>query len=1169
MKQIFFFQEKYLRGIIGGKKTIALCVKTFKRSLALALFGLFTLGAIGSANAQSMVATDVPTDMGFRAQIHVVSNTDPTFVKASIIGAQLGEINREYLVYPETVSWIGKVLGSDFQYSFIDVPITHIAYSGSDNLNHSSIYLKTVSFPSTVVEISAWAFQLKTQLHTVSLPASLKTIGGSAFRDCKSLPNIVFPAGLEKIKGYAFYQDSLLNNITIPDNVNEIGEYAFASCAALTSINIPAGMTYIDDWTSPLGAGAFWGCSNLQTVYYNAPNLLVSLNGIFTGCTALNTVIVGNNVKRLPNSGFYGTTISSVSLPEGLERIGATAFYDCANLNNVTLPSTLDTLGYRSFTNCASLTSITIPESVTYWEQYLRNGNGAFQNCTNLTSVTVNSAEVGDGAFSQCSNLQKVIFSENLTTIRLGAFDGCTSLTKLEIPASVVSINSATVQNANLNSTFNNCTGLQQVKVHWQTPLTNMGWNPFSGVTTSNVTLIVPRGTKAAYQAAPVWQDFSIIEDSESGNATPLKITAWCPAGNGKFANASNENTIAFDGTWPGSSYVATSYGLVPEGTTLDYNTLNGGAFIYLGDEPGDGTSPYKYFNVDFTALQETVAAGQYRIVVFAKDGDNDEEVFYSDAPVTVVEGDGYAYHLSATTVEVTSGGTVGDAGGTTLTLHLDLGVPLPVSVLPSDVLYFGIPGGADFSSATITSHPGFSISPFPTEGAPANNIRILFGSGPYSIIGGTVDIVISGVTALTAGESDAYIKFLRENPGNEASLGHWDGKITFDEAPANVQHSIALKTGVNWISTNVLNTNPTLLNQIKTSLATVGKQIMGNGKNLQKLGSIWTGTLTAISEKEMYKVNVTQDHTLILEGTLVDPQTAPVSLVANGWSWIGYTPAAAIPVGTALAGINAQVNDQIKTDTEFSTYTEETGWTGELTTMQPGVGYMYLSNDAAKTFTYPSNVTTSSMVRKSAEATVALRWTADRRRFADNMTVTAIVMDNETEVHSDLVEIAAFVGDECRGSVLLRYVEGVDKQYMGFLMISGETGDRLRFRVYDHGRQAEYNASGPVNTFTADGVYGNPLNPSAVTINSATAIDRINGALRIYPNPVKDILYIDCGQAPPERLEIYDLTGTLRHVETRFIASSPLQVSHLAPGIYMVRITINGETSVHKFIKQ
>jgi hypothetical protein len=318
-----------------------------------------------------------------------------------------------------------------------------------------------------------------------------------------------------------------------------------------------------------------------------------------------------------------------------------------------------------------------------------------------------------------------------------------------------------------------------------------------------------------------------------------------------------------------------------------------------------------------------------------------------------------------------------------------------------------------------------------------------------------------------------------------------------------------------------------------------------------------------------MYQISLTANHTMILKGTLANPLATSIPLAANGWSWIGYTPAAAMSVTAALAGLQATSGDQIKAQSTFAQYVGgASGWVGSLKTMQPGLGYMYSSNSTAKTFTYPNATALRSMLLRSDDAPVQPKWAADEFRFPGNMTVTAIVLNNETEVHSGLVEIGVFSGGECRGTTLLQYVEGLEKPYMGFLMVYGEAGDRLTYKVYDHGTETEYAASGPVNTFTVDGMYGDPLNPASIRINTATGINPVNGILRIYPNPVKDVLFLEHGQVKLDLLEICDIAGKAIIQEANF-AERSLSVSNLAKGVYLLRVTINGETSVHKFIKQ
>ena len=75
-------------------------------------------------------------------------------------------------------------------------------------------------------------------------------------------------------------------------------------------------------------------------------------------------------------------------------------------------------IGTDAFGNCSSLTSITIPEGVTII------GVFAFHSCSNLTSVTLpeNLMSIGDYAFSHCSNLTSIIIPNGVTSIGSSAF---------------------------------------------------------------------------------------------------------------------------------------------------------------------------------------------------------------------------------------------------------------------------------------------------------------------------------------------------------------------------------------------------------------------------------------------------------------------------------------------------------------------------------------------------------------------------------------------------------------------------------------------------------------------------------------------------------------------------------------------------------------------------
>ena len=173
------------------------------------------------------------------------------------------------------------------------------------------------------------------------------------------------------------------------------------------------------------------------------------------------------------------------------------------------------------------------------------------------------------------------------------------------------------------------------------------------------------------------------------GDVTPKTVDANSPAGNGKLANASTDNSVSFDGTWPGDNYTASSYGLVPDGTVLDYDNLNGAAFIYLGDDNVHGTGSNKYFYLDMTSTSEPVTPGQYRFVVFVEaDGVQGEEIFYSANLIEVVEGEEFQSKTLTTSItgltingDFTSGATANaesiEVGSVTCTEFAEAGAKM------------------------------------------------------------------------------------------------------------------------------------------------------------------------------------------------------------------------------------------------------------------------------------------------------------------------------------------------------------------------------------------------------------------------------------------------------------------------------------------------------------
>ncbi|GHT77257.1 hypothetical protein AGMMS50262_17790 [Bacteroidia bacterium] len=362
--------------------------------------------------------------------------------------------------------------------------------------------LTSITLPEGLETLPSTSFYDCTGLTSITLPHSLKTVGYQAFKNCTALQSVTFtgPDSLS-IGSKTFKNCTALTSVDF-DNPNalKIGDYAFSDCTGLTSFTVPEG-TYEISNSAP-----FYRCTNLKTLYYNVPNLNYQggrdyenpLFGFTNVKPSLENLYLGSRVETIPQYFFSHLNIQELNLPESVTKIGKYAFYRCDSLKTVTIPETV-----------------------------VEVGDYAFYVCNSLKEVNIRGQLTGKGIFSWCDALEKVIFSETLDSIPESVFLSDDSLKIITIPQSVTHIG---------NSAFAYLPHLQQVRVNWQTPIDivkeldyqavfyNYSYNDFI----SNVTLIVPRGTKELYKVAPVWQDFKIEEDATGINEITnykLKIT--------------------------------------------------------------------------------------------------------------------------------------------------------------------------------------------------------------------------------------------------------------------------------------------------------------------------------------------------------------------------------------------------------------------------------------------------------------------------------------------------------------------------------------------------------------------------------------------------------------------------------------------------------------------
>ena len=145
--------------------------------------------------------------------------------------------------------------------------------------------------------------------------------------------------------------------------------------------------------------------------------------------------INGKPVTSIDQYSFYQKTMTSVTIPDTVKKIGKSAFYECKNLKNVHIPDSVTDLEPRSFGDCDELTSFNIPKGITEIPAY------AFE-WANITSLDIpdNITKIGEGAFGFCINLTSLTIPDSVTEIDAKAFQSCKGLKSFEVPKNVTKL---------------------------------------------------------------------------------------------------------------------------------------------------------------------------------------------------------------------------------------------------------------------------------------------------------------------------------------------------------------------------------------------------------------------------------------------------------------------------------------------------------------------------------------------------------------------------------------------------------------------------------------------------------------------------------------------------------------------------------------------------------
>jgi hypothetical protein len=167
--------------------------------------------------------------------------------------------------------------------------------------------------------------------------------------------------------------------------------------------------------------------------------------------SGLNSLSMPNTIKSIGEGCFMGAVFPSsyeLKFPDSLRTIGDVAFTYTENIKQIFIPSLVETIGEDVFGRSSDLNYIGVDTN----NQYYTSIDGVLysKDTTSIISVPTNKSgvfsipygvEVIDNfAFDGCTSLERLELKSGTETIGEYCFRGCSSMTLIEIPDSVTYI---------------------------------------------------------------------------------------------------------------------------------------------------------------------------------------------------------------------------------------------------------------------------------------------------------------------------------------------------------------------------------------------------------------------------------------------------------------------------------------------------------------------------------------------------------------------------------------------------------------------------------------------------------------------------------------------------------------------------------------------------------
>jgi len=324
---------------------------------------------------------------------------------------------------------------------------------------------------------------------------------------------------------------------------------------------------------------------------------------------------------------------------------------------------------------------------------------------------------------------------------------------------------------------------------------------------------------------------------------------------------------------------------------------------------------------------------------------------------------------------------------------------------------------------------------------------------------------------------------------------------------------------------------------------------------------------------KEGYQIYSNNDATLDIVGNTITPSNYFYTFNTNIWYLISYLPSDSRNISSVFSSLNNLI--LVKND-DGEVYYPAFG-INQIGNMEVGEGYQLAVSQNNQTFAYTNNPV---VVPNPVIPCIYEEEKYYQTEISKTGNSAVLIFNNTTEWYG---EIGVFDGNDRlighgRVNGVYTSITIWGDNPITFEKDGAREQEKLRVEFYDYESKSiqkikivqifELMSSKDLGTelkYSKDAIY----NIEAFKVISN--VDDNLTSISVYPNPARDIIYLNLNSKGKIEIQVYDLSGSLvlnKEYNTNGQATFRLDISNLSTGSYILKTIGNSSINTQKFIK-